>query len=57
MESIFIVLCDGLWLWFCLHFRLWPLNMLPHLKSEFEGDLEWNVSVFKTSWILKVSSH
>lgn len=39
------------------NFSLWPLNMLPYLKNKFEGDLEWNMSVFKTSWILKMSSH
>lgn len=53
----FIVLCDVTVVVFCLNFSLWSLSMLPYLKNEFEGDLEWNASVFETSWILKMSSH
>lgn len=30
---------------------------MPCLKNDFEGDLEWRVSVFKSPWIPETPSH
>lgn len=57
LQHFFLLLHDAALGIVLPEFYFVAVKHVPYLKNDFEGDLEWRVSVFKSSWTPNMSSH